>query len=238
MSRQSERAFAAAVSGMVNALPVSDILAGLVRDCAEAVGAQAVAILVLDGHDDLGLAASDSASATRLELLQSLDATGPCVDVLDSGVPQSAVGGAEMVERWGQVGEAIGSEGFGSVDAFPLRWHGQVLGGLNVFRSAPRPLLRTDSLTCQAFADVATVVLLHAVSVPADELTARVHRATSARQVVEQAKGVLSELHGMSIDRATRHLEEMAADQEMAVYDLALSIVHRAENGLDHGPGS
>ncbi|MCW2832966.1 MAG: hypothetical protein JWN68_919 [Nocardioides sp.] len=226
--RTSEQAFAAAASGMVHARPVGDILSRLVKDCVEVTGAGAVAILVLDEHERLGLLASSLAAATHLELLQAQDTQGPCVDVISSGRHQSATGSDEMVRRWSSVGAAISEAGFTAVDAYPMSWRGRVLGGLNVFQDGPRPDDDGTGLVCQAFADVATIVLLHSTDIPADEMTDRVHRATAARDLVEQAKGVLSELHSLDIEQAALRLEELAASQQITTADAAQSVVDQA----------
>jgi len=227
-NRTSEQAFADAASGMVHAHPVGDILSRLVRDCVEVVDADAVAILVLDEHERLCLLTSSSAAATQLELLQAQDKRGPCVDVIQTGQAQTAVGTDEMIRRWGDVGGAIGDAGFGSVDAYPMVWRGRVLGGLNLFHGSSPAADSGVAAVCQAFADVATIVLVHSAEVPADELTDRVHSAMVARDLVEQAKGVLSELHVLDMEQATARLEELAESEQLALPEAAQAVIRRA----------
>lgn len=224
-NRTSEQAFAAAASSMVHARPAGDILSRLVNDCVAVTGAGAVAILVLDPHERLELLASSSGAATQLELLQAQDSQGPCIDAVRASSHQSATGTDEMVRRWGDVGAAIADAGFRSVDAYPMIWRGRTLGGLNVFRDAAVSAADRMDAVCQAFADVATVVLLHSVDIPADELTRRVHSATAARDLIEQAKGVLSELHTLDVERAAARLEEIAEAEQMSLSDAARSVI-------------
>lgn len=229
-NRTSEQAFADAASGMVNALPIGDILTRLVKDCANVVNVEAAAILVLDAHEELSLLASSSSAATQLELLQTLDVTGPCVDVIRTGEQQAAAGAAEMTGRWGEVGTAIVEAGFTAVHAYPLAWHGQVLGGLNLFSSDSPTRAPMPRALCQAFADVATIVVVNSAEVPADELTARVHRATMQRQLIEQAKGVLSELYALDIASAGLRLEESAAAEHLTLPEMAQQVIDAAAN--------
>jgi hypothetical protein len=227
-NRTSEQAFAEAASGMVQAHPVGDILARLVKDCVEVADAGAVAILVLDQHQRLELLTSSSAAAAQLELLQAQDAQGPCVDVVASGLPQSATGEDEMVRRWGEVGTAIAQAGFSTVDAYPMIWRGRILGGLNIFGAdASGDGIGRDAVL-QAFADVATIVLVHSADIPADELTNRVHEVTAARDLIEQAKGVLSELHDLDMEQASARLETFAASEGQALRDAAQAVIRRA----------
>lgn len=226
-NRTSAQAFGAAASGLVHAQPVADILSRLLKDCVEVVGAEAAAVLVLDERDRLSLLSSSSAAATHLELLQASDVQGPCVDVIRTGETQSAAGREEMTHRWGEVGAAITAAGFVSVDAFPMTWRGRVLGGLNIFGN--RPLVGSDrDQVCQGFADVATIVLAHAEEISPDELTARVQRALGARDQIEQAKGVLSQLDGPDMEQAAIRLEEMAASAGTTLSEAALRIIDGA----------
>ena len=231
--RTSEQAFASAASGMVRARPVGDILSRLVKDCVAVTGADAVAILVLDKHERLGLLASSSAVATHLELLQAQDIQGPCVDVIGSGRHQAATGTDEMIRRWKDVGAAISDAGFSSVDAYPMSWRGRVLGGLNVFHRRPGSTEDGADVLCQTFADVATIVLLHSVDIPADELTDRVHRATAARDLIEQAKGVLSEIYAVDIEQAAVRLEQLAESEQITSAEAARELIDRAKSRQD-----
>ena len=187
-NRTSEQAFADAASGMVHADPVSDILSRLVKDCVAGGRAQKRRpSWCWMPMTQLGLLASSSAAATHLELLQAQDVQGPCVDVVRTGERQSATGAAEMARRWGHVGDAIAEAGFGFVGAFPLDWRGRVLGGLNVFGGEGTQRDASIDAVCQAFADVATIVLVHSSEIPADgrspcACTRRLSPATSSNR--------------------------------------------------------
>lgn len=230
--RTSSDAFVDAVSAMVRDDHVVDILARLVHDCVRVLRAQSVAILVMDGRDRLSLLSSSSAQATQLEMLQAQDRRGPCVDVIRTGGVVSAGDPEEMVRRWGEVGGAIAQAGLRSVDAYPLMWHGRVLGGLNVFGARAVGTPDQARRLAQAFADVATIVLVHSSALPADQVTARVHEAVMARAQVEQAKGVLSEVEDLDMEEADARLREIAAAEGVPVTEAAVGVVERAHRHL------
>ncbi len=85
---------------------IADVLARLVADAAEALGAGAVAVLAIDG-DDLGLLAATSHRAVEIEMLQAQQRTGPCVEALATGEVVRCVGRGALTSAWPDVGAAI-----------------------------------------------------------------------------------------------------------------------------------
>ena len=127
----------------------------------------------------------------ELELYQLQEDTGPCIEAVHSGEAVSAASPAEILDRWGAVGEAITAAGYESVYAAPLRWHGVIIGALNCFRRTTEAVGREEVLLWQAFADVATIVVVQATELTVRQLTGRIDTALEGRTVIEQAKGSL-----------------------------------------------
>lgn len=190
-----------AVSALVGDPDVTDILHRIVNDCEEVLGADAVAILVRDAGGELSLLSATSHQVADLEMLQIQRSSGPCIEVLNSGEALSVSGADQLVKRWDDVGQAIVEAGFESVEAFPLRWRGTAVGGLNVFRSATSSA-PVGASTGQAFADIATLAVVYSQPLGADEASSRLHEALNARELVEQAKGVLAYLEGVDLGTA------------------------------------
>lgn len=193
--RTAVTALAGVMAAMVTDHHAADILADVVSDCVDVLGAGAAAIMVVGSNDDLSLLSSSSHRAAELEMLQMQHDHGPCVEAISLGPWVSCHDRATMVERWGEVGHAILAAGFGAVDAFPVRWRGRVLGVLNVFHPAGGSVAADLDVLGQALADVAALVIVHIGDVPADQITARVQEAVAARSTIEQAKGALAYLH-------------------------------------------
>jgi transcriptional regulator with GAF, ATPase, and Fis domain len=214
---------AAASSAMLTDQHVGDVLAQLMTDCLEPLSAHAAAILIVD-DSQLALLSASTHRAAELEMLQTQESEGPCVEVIETGQIVVAAG-EEMVERWDNVGRAIRDAGFVSVHAFPLRWQGHVLGGLNVFRTADDEQSADTEQVGQAFADVATLVVVRAAEIPVDQVAARIHEAVAARSVVEQAKGVLAHLHRVEMDQAFQLLAQRAVQDGDSLTVTALGIV-------------
>jgi len=211
-------AFADAVAALVGEPDVADVLAHLVGDCAAVMGAEAVAILARDERVGLSLLTASSHRASELELLQIQGSAGPCIDVIESNQALS-VSGADLIrERWQHVGDAIVKAGFESVEAYPMRWRGTVLGGLNVFRAAA-PVGEPDAVTGQAFADIATLAVIYSMPIAAEQAASRLHEALNARDLVEQAKGVIAFVEDVDMGTA---------------YDLLLERAERVGETLTH----
>ena len=110
--------------------------------------------------------------------------------------------------------------------AYPLHWHGQVLGAFNVFYE--RELSpQTDELG-QAFADVATLVLVTPTHLSIPTLASLVDAALSGRTVIEQAKGVLAYQLTVTTEKAYSILLRRARDTGSSVTATAQDIVKGA----------
>ena len=213
-----------AVSALVGDPDVTDILHRIVNDCETVLSADAVAILVRDSTGELSLLSATSHQVADLELLQIQRSSGPCVEVLTTGEALSVSGVDQMVERWQDVGQAIANAGFESVEAFPLRWRGTALGGLNVFR-ASAPSSPVGASTGQAFADVATLAIACSLPVSADEASQRLHAALNARELVEQAKGVLAYVEGVELAAAYDLLLQRAQERGQTLTRAAGAVI-------------
>jgi hypothetical protein len=205
------QAFADAVSALVGEPDVTDVLAHLVTHCAAVLEADAVAILARDATGNLSLLSASSHRAVELELLQMQRATGPCIDAIASNEALSVSGSGDLKGRWQQVGEAIVDAGFEGVEAFPLRWRGQALGGLNVFRADASDVGRGADVG-QTFADIATLAVVYSMPISTEQAAATLHEALAARELVEQAKGVIGFVE--RVDMATAYDLLVARSQD------------------------
>ncbi len=112
-----------------------------------------------------------------------------------------------------------------------MRWRGRSLGGLNIFRKAVTDVDDQVAKLSQAFADVATLVVVQSTDVPTDQIAARVHEAIMARGEVEQAKGVLAHVHGIGMAEAYDQLRRLAAEGGRTLSQAAHTVVRD-----QHGP--
>jgi transcriptional regulator with GAF, ATPase, and Fis domain len=208
--RTSGQAFADITAALVREHDVADVLLRLVRDSADLLAVDAAAILVLAPRGSLEVLSATSHVTEELELYQSQEAEGPCVDAIHSGEGTRAVGTDELTTRWPTVGPAIVAAGFRSAYGFPLRFHTATLGALNVFSRSEEPMTEERQRLGQSLADVASLALVQPGDVPEQDLAQRVSAALEGRVVVERAKGVLAHVLELDMSRAYAALVERA----------------------------
>jgi hypothetical protein len=233
-ARTPATVLAQAASTLVGEHDVTDALARLVMDLADVADAQAVAIVVLLDDGRLELLTSTSHRMAELEIFQVTNDEGPCIEVVRSGAAVSLEGEGAILQRWPVVGRAIVDAGFGGVHAFPMQWHGQVLGGLNVFSASSVAL--DESVIClgQAVADVATLLILQEKNPDPDTIAERIRETLRGRVEVERAKGALAYQQSLDMARAYEVLLERAAATGRSLTETAKQVLDETRS---HQPG-
>lgn len=191
---------------LVSSDDVTGTLVGVLKECAEALGADAVGVVVRADHGEVELLSSTSHEATQLEIYQIQQDNGPCLDVIGSGSEVVVTDPDELASRWPGVGQLIVDSGFLSVHAVPIRWQGTVFGALNTFYHQAHALDADEAMLLQTFADVATLAILAPTRITSQGLAEMIDTALAGRAVVEQAKGVLAYTRGLSVSAAYEHL--------------------------------
>ena len=110
--------------------------------------------------------------------------------------------------------------------AFPLRLRKRVIGALNLFGNDVGRMRASDMRVIQALADIATIGLLQERAIRRGEvLTEQLQSALNSSIVIEQAKGVLAELHGCSTDDASEMLRAYCHRHKKRLEDIAKAVV-------------
>jgi ANTAR domain/GAF domain len=204
---------------------VVEFMDRLLERCVVMLGATAAGLLLLDQRGDLAVVASSSEETRLLEVFQLQGDEGPCLDCIHTSTTVTAADLAADTARWPRFVPAALATGFRAVDAVPMRLRTLTIGGLNLFHAEPRALAAADLRIAQALADVATIGILqqrviHRSSMLAEQL----QLALNSRVVIEQAKGLLAERHGVSFDRAFAELRGHARNHNLKLSDVALAV--------------
>jgi AmiR/NasT family two-component response regulator len=116
--------------------------------------------------------------------------------------------------------------GYAGVHAIPMRLRDQVIGTLNLFRTAPDGLTPAVIVAATALVDVATIGILQERAVREQEVVAgQLQVALNSRVIIEQAKGVLAERLRLTPDEAFVVLRRYARDHNHPLTELSSDVI-------------
>lgn len=211
---------------LVDDYDVVEVLDHLVHSCVSLLDVSTAGLLLDNQRGELSLIASSSEETRLLEIFQLQNNQGPCLDCVRAKAIVTSTDLDADRARWPSFAAEALAAGFRSVTAVPLRLREDAIGGLNMFSDRAQALGEADLRLAQALADVATIGILqqraaHRTSVLAEQL----QQALSSRVVIEQAKGVLAERHGVSMQAAFGALRAHARNNNQKLQDVAVAVV-------------
>lgn len=176
--------------------------------------------------DRLEFVAATDQRVIEMEEVQEEHQAGPCVEAFNSGeiviVPIIS-----EIDTWPAYRAVARSVGFVSVIGFPLSHNGHRIGSLNVYDTRDREFDHAELEAAGALVDVATAYLVRANELAeAHKLTKQLEAALDSRIVIEQAKGMLSRDHSISVDDAFQLLRAHSQRENMPLREVARAVVH------------
>lgn len=219
------RTFVELSDTLVDEFDVVELLTMLADRCVEVLDVAAAGIMLAGPGGELRVMTSSSDAMRVLELFEVQAQEGPCLDCYRSGRPvlnQILVADG----RWPRFGVEALEAGFQSVQALPLRLRGNIIGALNLFHIDQAALAEGEVEIAQAFADVATIAILqHRAGLEGQVLNEQLQQALNSRVLIEQAKGVIAERAGLSMDDAFRALRTHAHSHNLGLVDVAQGVI-------------
>ena len=220
--------FAKLADTLVVGYDVVDLLQMLVDSCHDLLGATAAGILLADDMGELEVVASTSESSRLVEMMQLGAEAGPCIDSYYTGQTVIVENIEQSPPEWQRFRDSALEQGFDSVYALPLRLRETTIGTLNLFQTAPGKMGADDLTAAKAFADVATIGILHERSLrESDVVQAQLQNALNSRIVIEQAKGVIAQSHAVSMDEAFNRIRAFARSNQRGIAEVSAEIVGR-----------
>ena len=203
-----------------------DFLHNLTQHAAAISGAEAVGLMLADHHGKLRFMAASNDTGEMLELLQLQNSEGPCLDCYSSGEPVVNADLASATERWPVFAPAAEAAGFRSVHAFPMRLRDERIGALNLFGGTDEAFADHEVVVVQALADIATIALLQERSIArSDALTEQLQGALNSRITIEQAKGALAQMAGVTPEAAFQRMRAHARSTRRRLVDVAQEVM-------------
>jgi hypothetical protein len=220
-----------ATSALISDHDLADVLANLLGDGQATLGSAAAGLLIRSPGGELEVLTATSHRSQELEAYQAQQLEGPCADTVTSGEYVFQSGARALVARWPGLKGQLEAAGFQAVQAHPLRWHGETLGAINFFFAATVAESADRVAAGQAFADMATLILLIPRHLSEQDLMTRINNALTDRIIVEQAKGVLAHTLNVGMEEAYQLIRTTAHTSGTSLSQTASSIVARASQG-------
>ena len=221
-------AFATLADTLVDGYDVVELLQTLVETCTEVLAVDAAGIMLANDDQELEVVASTSEASRLIEVLQLDAEAGPCMTSFATGRSVACPDIADAPPEWDAFRAGALALGIRSVHAVPLRLRTTVIGTLNLFGTVAGSLADEHLRIARALADVATIGILHERTLREQEIVrSQLQRTIGSREVIEQAKGVVSYLRGISIEDAFGVIRAHAVDHHEPLSEVARAIVDR-----------
>lgn len=219
--------FVEAADTLVDEFDVLDFLHMLVDRARNLVDAAAAGLMLADERGRLEFMAGSDENVGLVEIFQLQNDQGPCLEAFRTGKSVINVDLASATERWPRFAPRAAQAGFRSVHAFPLRLRSQVIGALNIFGNVKGGGFDpADVPVIQALADVATIGLMQERAIRRSEaLTEQLQGALNSRIIIEQAKGALAQVLGVSVDEAFRRIRAYSRNHNRRLTEVCELVV-------------
>ena len=237
-SPQLAQVFVEIADTLVDDFDLLEFLQKVTSRASDLTDSHAAGLLLADRHGRLQFMAASDEQVELIELFQLQVDEGPCRDCFRLAKPVINVSLQHAQARWPRFAPFAVSAGFSAVHAFPLRLRQQVIGSMGMFsRVEGEPLATGDAQILQAVADTATIGILQQQAIREGEvLTDQLQAALTTRILIEQAKGVVAQSYGASIDEAFELLRTYCRKNHVRLTDTARLIVDDPSNIPDLRP--
>jgi hypothetical protein len=210
--------------------PITVVTYGL-EEARASVDADAGGVLVVTGSGELETLTATSHRAADLEAYQTGSQQGPCVESVQRGEAVQVHSPAHAESLWPGFGTKMAAAGYERAYAVPMRWHGEGIGGLNLFWRGAGALEEADEINLQTFADILTLAVVHVSPVSMTEALDRLRAALTARSAIEQAKGVLAYQRDLDMEAAYDALLELARTRGTSLAEAVQAVLGSARRG-------
>jgi GAF domain-containing protein len=219
---ESTRQALASLAGLpVSELSLVEALEQIVQTADGLFKVAATGLMLLDDEQELrNVATSD----VRMELLEQAHLAaeeGPALEALSKGTYVYSGSIADDF-RWPRFQPIAKRLGFNAVLAAPIRSETGAVGVLAMISDARHPWSDTEAEAAVGFAELVSVLIVKALQASEQErLASQLQHALDARVLVEQAKGMLMERHGITAEQAYDRLRRHARSDRRRVADVA-----------------
>jgi GAF domain-containing protein len=161
-----------------------------------------------------------------LESVENGRHRGPCVETFDTRQIVAVSDLESQRHRWPEFCAMAAEVGVRSVAGIPMTTEDECVGVLNMYARGPREWSSKDLAAATLMADMATGYLVNAAHLDREQrLNAQLQRALDSRVVIEQAKGVVAAMKGLSVEDAFEVIRAHARSNGEPLRQVAEAIV-------------
>ena len=205
---------------------IIDFLHYLIERCVGLIDADEAGVMLASPSGHLQPVASSTERIRMLELFELQNQDGPCLDAFRTGETVTAPNLEEDRDRWPNFATEALQVGFRAAHSIPMRLRDVTIGAINLLRINTGDLTDEDTRLARALADIATIGVIHERTISrSSTTTAALQHALTSRIRIEQAKGVLAERAGISIDDAFELLRGHARRNQLGLTLVADKVV-------------
>ena len=209
----------------------SDFFA-LTLEVADVFGLAGAGVSLADG-EAMRTVAAQSERAAALELIQEQYGVGPCVESQRTARPVLVADITDHPRKWKEFTKAAETVGVVSAAAIPIRLGGVGLGVLDLYHDARHRWTTEEVRLADRLARMAASYAFELYR--ARRTTTQLQQALDSRVIIEQAKGMLAERMGITIDAAFGRIRAHARDHNAPLRTVADAVV---QQGLKPGASS
>lgn len=216
-------------SDLRGASDATEMLQRLADVATEVLDLAGAGVLIGAG-DRLTFVTAVPEQVAALERHQERHQSGPCMTAYRTGRALAVPDLSESARRWDGYAAVAEAVGVRAVAGIPLRLAGRALGALDLYAGQVRRWDAGDLAAAQVLANIATAHYAAETDLREKErLAEQLQRALDSRVVIEQAKGVMAEAHGVPPDVAFERLRRWARGHNQPLRAVARRVV---EEGL------
>ncbi|HEY2576749.1 MAG TPA: GAF and ANTAR domain-containing protein [Streptosporangiaceae bacterium] len=208
---------------------VEDAFREIVQTTHKMFDVDGAGLMLADAGQHLRTVAASDGRFAHLEDLQVRHQEGPCIEAFDM---KELVSAHDLTgeSRWPTFSQAAVACNVRAVLASPLPYNQDAVGVVAVLSEQRRPWSAEGELALLAFTDLAALLIVSMMlGERQSELAAQLQGALNTRQVIEQAKGVLIERHGIPARSAFERLRTTARSERRKLGAVCADVVQQAE---------
>lgn len=228
MSRERKIAetFVELADTLVADFDVIDFLQQLTVRCCDIFAVADAAVLLAYPGPQLYSPAPCDPSPALLRVLELALTGGPALDAYEDSAAVTPGDLTHPQVSWQDFSRLAREAGYTYASAVPMRLREETIGSLLLLRGTDSPLPADDLAMAQAFADAATIGLLHARSLRHTEtVNEQLSAALHSRIVIEQAKGFLAAQRNIPVGDAFTAMRSHARHHRLLLTDVARHVV-------------